>query len=524
MLLEQVGREGQYSLISSRVLVVGAGGLAATVLPYLVGAGVGFIRVIDNDLVDESNLHRQVLFRVADIGKPKALCAKQTVEQLNPTVVIEAICERFGYDNCEALSAGVDVVVDCTDNMDSRYCMSDVCVVRGLHFVTGSAIAVEGQVSVLCGPKAKDKDKDSDNKRAPCYRCLHPTPSRVEGCRSCSASGVLGPIPGLIGCLEALETIKLCLSLHSEGADSEGAALGGRHQHQPLRSLVGRQLYYDGIMAESEVFDVSQRRNPTCVVCGDRVGGATESSAPVSIAECQRIYVAQNAVSVNSVGQQSVLPAEPLRLSALAYYQQMSHSSHILIDVRVVKQFSLLSLLHYFQEGYGYCRAPTTDQASLLFPERKFVLCTLPLTYGGFSFKYAVYHIQWSSGSGCDATSSIYMVNIPLADLQLSPNAKHAACARVSALLECITALRNKSYRLNDSVMSGNDCSGEQLPVYVLCRRGVDSVTATQLLTTQLHSLDPKQEKGGVDGAGVYNVEGGLNAWRADVDPYLPEY
>lgn len=530
MLLEQVGRNGQYSLLSSRILVVGAGGLAATVLPYLAGAGIGFIRIVDNDTVDESNLHRQVLFRTPDIGQFKALCAQRTIQQLNPSVVVEAHCERFSYTNGERLSEGIDIVVDCTDNMDARYCMSDVCVVRGLFLVTGSAIGIEGQVAILCGHDGKSTNTDEVESecstynahhpgRAPCYRCLHPTPSRVEGCRSCSASGVLGPIPGLIGCHEALETIKLCIALnhHQTNNPTTNVQMKTEKQsgvvslapRQPLQNLIGRQLYFDGVLNEWEAFDISQRRNPTCAVCGQGQG-------VVTLADCHDLYLSQKETSVPMPGAPVPLPVAGVAVST--YHQLLSTAHHLLVDVRVTKQFNLLSFLHYFQSEYDHCLASTRSSTTkTLFPERSFVLRTFPLTCSGFKFCYTVYHLYWNNNDSNEA-SSMYMVNIPLADMQLPPNAKPAVRARVEALFDCITAVRTGTYKCNDDVLPPNNDNTAAMPIYVLCRRGVDSVTATRCLTAACGPVCAGGE------ARVYNVDGGLQAWRAKVDTSLPEY
>lgn len=213
--LPQVGLDGQRKLEAARVLLVGAGGLGSPAAYYLAAAGVGTLRIADDDVVDRSNLQRQILHTEAAIGTPKVESAARALSALNPRTHIESIAERVSSSNVERLLEGVDVVVDGADNFPARYLLNDACVKLGIPLVYGAVHRFEGQASVFDAGRRRGE--------APCYRCLFPEPPPPEAAPNCAEAGVLGVLPGVIGLIQATEAIKLILDI--------GVPLSGRLLH-----------------------------------------------------------------------------------------------------------------------------------------------------------------------------------------------------------------------------------------------------------------------------------------------------
>jgi molybdopterin/thiamine biosynthesis adenylyltransferase/rhodanese-related sulfurtransferase len=236
VLIPEVGEPGQLRLLESKVLLIGAGGLGSPAALYLAAAGVGTIGIVDADVVDESNLQRQVLHSTESLGEPKGQSAKRAIEELNPDVRAIVYQERLTSENVDRILAeGWDVIVDGADNFPTRYLLNDASVWHGIPLVHGSIYRFEGQATVF---------KPGEG---PCYRCLFPTPPPPELAPSCAEGGVLGVLPGVVGSIQANEALKLVLGIG--------------------RPLVGRLLLYDAL---EETFDeVSLRRDPNCPVCGD---------------------------------------------------------------------------------------------------------------------------------------------------------------------------------------------------------------------------------------------------------------
>ncbi|WP_407468119.1 molybdopterin-synthase adenylyltransferase MoeB [Xanthomonas campestris pv. raphani] len=210
--LPQVGIDGQQRLARARVLLIGAGGLGSPAAFYLAAAGVGHLRMADDDVVDRSNLQRQILHTEDSVGVAKVVSAAQRIAALNPRVQVDAIQTRVTASNIEALLQDVDVVVDGADNFAARYLLNDACVKLGKPLVYGAVQQFEGQLSVF--------DAGRHRGQLPCYRCLFPEPPPPEFAPSCAEAGVLGVLPGVIGLLQATEAIKLLLGL--------GDSLAGR--------------------------------------------------------------------------------------------------------------------------------------------------------------------------------------------------------------------------------------------------------------------------------------------------------
>lgn len=235
VLLPEVGESGQTRLLESRVLMIGAGGLGSPAALYLAAAGVGTIGVVDYDIVDASNLQRQVLHNLDRVGMNKTDSARETISALNPDVKVQTHTERLSADNALEIMTGYDLIVDGGDNFPTRYLVNDASLHLRTPVVHGAIFRFEGQASVF------------DPYRGPCYRCLFPEPPSPENAPSCAEAGVLGVLPGVIGSIEAMEAIKMLLGIGD--------------------TLVGRLLIYDAL--EQEFNSVRIDRNPECPACGD---------------------------------------------------------------------------------------------------------------------------------------------------------------------------------------------------------------------------------------------------------------
>jgi adenylyltransferase/sulfurtransferase len=233
IILPQVGLAGQKRLIEARVLVVGAGGLGAPLLLYLAAAGVGTLGIVDDDQVELTNLQRQVLYGTSDLGQPKARVAQARLKALNPEISVEAYPQRLVAENARELIARYQLIIDGSDNLPTRYLLSDACVLEGKPLIYGAISQFEGQLSVL-------------GAGGPCYRCLFPSPP-PEGVLNCAEAGVFGVLPGVIGSLMATEALKLLLGVG-----------------EPLAGVL---LHYDALYGETRRLQL--RRNPDCPVCGD---------------------------------------------------------------------------------------------------------------------------------------------------------------------------------------------------------------------------------------------------------------
>ena len=238
LLLPDVDVAGQLKLLDSKVLMLGAGGLGSPAALYLAAAGVGTIGVIDMDVVDESNLQRQILHNMERIGDRKVDSAKKTLTALNPDVNVVTYDVRLGADNILDIIDGYDAIVDGTDNFPTRYLVNDASLLKRIPVVHGSIFRFEGQASVF------------KPYEGPCYRCFLPEPPPAEHAPSCAEAGVLGVLPGIIGSIQAMETIKLLLGIGEP--------------------LVGRLLAYDALEEEFRAFKV--RRDPACPACGEDAG------------------------------------------------------------------------------------------------------------------------------------------------------------------------------------------------------------------------------------------------------------
>ncbi|MGE3797019.1 MAG: molybdopterin-synthase adenylyltransferase MoeB [Thermomicrobiales bacterium] len=234
-LLPEVGEEGQRKLLDTKVLMIGAGGLGSPAALYLAAAGIGTIGIVDDDLVDDSNMQRQVAHTTDRIGMPKVESAKIAIQAINPDVHVNTYQFRLSKENVLDLFADYDIIYDGTDNFASRYLINDACVLLDKPNIHGSIFRFEGQATVFHPPAG------------PCYRCLFPDPPPPELAPNCAEAGVLGVLPGTIGLIQATETIKIALGIGE--------------------SLVGRLLAYDALYQEFR--ELKLDRDPACPMCGE---------------------------------------------------------------------------------------------------------------------------------------------------------------------------------------------------------------------------------------------------------------
>lgn len=237
ILLDQIGIEGQRKLLDAHALVVGAGGLGSPAAMYLASAGVGRITIADHDTVDLTNLQRQIIHTSARVGQPKAVSAKVTMTEINPTIEVVALTERLDSVRLDALVATANVVLDCTDNFETRHAVNRACAGHGVPLVSGAAIRFDAQVSVF----------DTRHADAPCYACLFPPDQQFEEVQ-CATMGVFAPLVGIIGSMQAAEALKLLIGCGEP--------------------LAGRLLLLDALAMEWT--SIRMQRNPDCPVCRER--------------------------------------------------------------------------------------------------------------------------------------------------------------------------------------------------------------------------------------------------------------
>ncbi|HXG26008.1 MAG TPA: molybdopterin-synthase adenylyltransferase MoeB [Candidatus Binatia bacterium] len=242
LLIPEVGAKGQAKLLESKVLLIGAGGLGAPAALYLAAAGVGTIGIVDFDVVEASNLQRQVIHNTERLGVKKVDSARQTIQALNPDVKVVTYDEMLKEDNVERLIAGYDVILDGTDTFETRYLVNDAAVAAGIPVVHASVFRFEGQLTTFVPYEG------------PCYRCLYPTPPPPELAPGCSVAGVLGVVPGIMGMLQSNEVLKLLIGMGEP--------------------LVGRLLLFDAL--DASFSELRLNRDPKCPTCSDAARAARE--------------------------------------------------------------------------------------------------------------------------------------------------------------------------------------------------------------------------------------------------------
>ena len=249
LLIPEVGSEGQARLLGSKALLIGAGGLGSPASLYLAAAGVGTIGIVDFDVVDVSNLQRQIVHTTDRVGERKVESAKKSINALNPEIKVVAHEEMLVAANVERIIAGYDVILDGTDTFETRYILNDAAVAAGIPVIHASVFRFEGQLTTFI-PYV-----------GPCYRCLYPTPPPPELAPGCSVAGVLGVVPGILGMLQATEALKVLLGIGE--------------------TLAGRLLLFDAL--ETEFTELKLRRDPNCPVCSDAAVAARTAGVPFQV-------------------------------------------------------------------------------------------------------------------------------------------------------------------------------------------------------------------------------------------------
>ncbi|KAL2944767.1 Adenylyltransferase and sulfurtransferase MOCS3 [Bienertia sinuspersici] len=301
LLLPSFGVQGQSNLLKSSMLVVGAGGLGSPALLYLAACGVGRIGIVDHDVVELNNMHRQVIHTEAYIGKSKVESAAAACRSINSTIEVIEYREALRTSNALEIFSKYDLIIDATDNVPSRYMINDCCVVLKKPLVSGAALGLEGQLTVY------------NYKGGPCYRCLFPAPPPMTACQRCADSGVLGVVPGVIGTLQALEAIKI--------ASDVGEPLSGR------------MLIFDALSGRIRVVKI-RGQSPQCEACGEKSAFTPEKFRDFD-------YEKFTQFSLSTLN----LISEDSRISCKEYNEKISNGeAHVLIDVRPAHHFDIISL------------------------------------------------------------------------------------------------------------------------------------------------------------------------------------
>ncbi|XWS11259.1 hypothetical protein CRYUN_Cryun38cG0068700 [Craigia yunnanensis] len=305
LLLPSFGVQAQSNLLNSSILVVGAGGLGSPALLYLAACGVGRLGIVDHDVVELNNMHRQIIHTEAYIGQPKVKSAAAACRAINSTIQIVEHKEALRTSNALEILSQYDIVIDATDNAPSRYMISDCCVVLGKPLVSGAALGLEGQLTVY------------NYKGGLCYRCLFPTPPPTTACQRCSDSGVLGVVPGIIGCLQALEAIKIA------------SAVG-----EPLS---GRMLLFDALSARIRIVKI-RGRSLQCEVCGENT---TFNQQHFKDFDYEKFT--QSPLSTSPPKLKLLAPDS--RITSKEYKERIvSGEAHVLVDVRPEHHYRIVSI------------------------------------------------------------------------------------------------------------------------------------------------------------------------------------
>ncbi|KAI0175717.1 adenylyltransferase [Hypoxylon sp. FL1284] len=322
LILPTIGIQGQLRLKTAAVLIVGAGGLGCPAAAYLAGAGVGTLGVVDGDTVEASNLHRQIAHSTARVGVPKVDSLVEYCRGLNPNVAYAPHREHLTPQNAEAVVARYDVVLDCTDHPTSRYLISDICVLLQKPLVSASALRTDGQLIVLNHPAAAQGAADG----GPCYRCVFPKPPPADSVVSCGEGGILGPVVGVMGVLQALEAIKLIVAGAGKEADSA-----------PKEPVAPTLLLFSATSAMPFRSIRMRSRRPNCFACSS---GSTLTLKELASGSLDYVQFCGVTTPVN------VLQPEE-RISATRYNDILTehrNTEHLLLDVREKEHFDIASI------------------------------------------------------------------------------------------------------------------------------------------------------------------------------------
>ncbi|KAF2764200.1 hypothetical protein EJ03DRAFT_282503 [Teratosphaeria nubilosa] len=322
LIMPEVGLHGQLRLRNAKVLVVGVGGLGCPAATYLAGAGVGRLGLVDGDTVEESNLHRQIAHSTARVGMYKAKSAEEYLQGLNPTVIYDSYTQHLTPQTAIQLFDQYDLILDCTDHPTSRYLISDACVVTGKPLVSASALKTEGQLIVLNNPPRPPGDASG----GPCYRCIFPRPPPADSVLSCGEGGILGPVVGTMGVLQALEAIKLLAA----GIEHPKSDWNGVETESPRPTLLTFSAYSIPQFRSVRM----RRRKVDCPACSCQ---ATITRQGLRGDSLDYVAFCGTAAPVN------ILPSSN-RITARDFSRLPTDGSNVLIDVRNETQYAICAL------------------------------------------------------------------------------------------------------------------------------------------------------------------------------------
>lgn len=306
LLLPSFGVKGQSNLLKSSILLVGAGGLGSPVALYLAACGIGCLGIIDHDIVEMNNLHRQVIHTEGNIGQSKVKSAAAACRAINSTLKIVEYIDALKTANALDIVSKYDIVVDATDNVSTRYLINDCCVILGKPLVAGAALGLEGQLTVY------------HHNQGPCYRCLFPTPPPMDACQRCSDNGVLGVVPGIIGCLQALEVIKIASGVGDP--------------------LSGRMLIFDALPTRIHMVKL-RGRSLKCTICGDSPEISYESFQNFDYEK-----FTQSPMSDKAPSKLCLISSSQRSTSREFKEHQESGKPYVLLDVRDEHQYKIAAL------------------------------------------------------------------------------------------------------------------------------------------------------------------------------------
>jgi adenylyltransferase and sulfurtransferase len=338
-----VGVTGQTKIQQTSVLVIGTGGIGSTVLLYLAGAGIQQLDCIDPDEVEISNLHRQIIH--SQPGLPKAISAQQRILQLNPTIRCTAICDTLNTKNAIHYIQQYDIIVDATDNVMARYIINDACVMLRKPLISGSAVGTQGQLTIYQNNNNNNKDTDCSNCNACCYRCMYPNPTLQKDCQSCNDAGVLGPVPGCIGILQAMETIKYITSAATTTTTTTTTIPNSSRDTHAIRH--DKFIMYDA-MSCTFLSIRKPRKNPNCPVCGTNPSIVSMDDTHRNLQEMMSSTCTTTTTIPNSIAPVSRTNDTYDNITCSEYYTAILNRSvpHVLLDVRVPIQYEICSLLN----------------------------------------------------------------------------------------------------------------------------------------------------------------------------------
>ena len=493
MLVPSFGARGQRELQSTSFLLVGVGGLGSAVALYLAGAGVGRLGLVDDDVVELGNLHRQVIHSEASTGQPKVLSAQAAVARLNSTVDCRVWQERLTRRNAVELVRMHDVVIDASDNLPTRYLVSDACVAAGRPLVSGAAVSTDGQIAVY------------NHEGGPCYRCVYPKAPTDSAVR-CSDAGVMGMVVGMVGCMQAMEAVKVATGM--------GTTLSGRicvvdsldcrvhYMKLPPRRAGCPSCGTAGPMDEAQLgrLDTAPGADAVCggkgaTSCGGEGGGEGETKAPDDAG-----------VPEVSCSQYNAVRTSEARSGQLG-------SGHILVDVRSAVQYDICALPGSVHIPLDELRGRIKDighQASLrgLGGSGE----GTSETREGSSSCSSSSSSSNGAGGSCSTAAAGGKVSTKRqrkdagADLGSSPHLDMPGTNEASEKMAAVAELAGSR-----TVIEPWALDRPSIPIYVLCRRGIDSVTATRILQGEGYTSS-------------VNVTGGLRAWSTQVDANFPIY